>query len=135
MTLVLTTTYATSQTNNAMSPAAKDFSSCELEPIVGTAAGATPTTLKTVASQQVYALDFLEDLRRKYPHQPIFLQAVEEMAVSLVDLFEDPDKGDFYKRTFIIMTEPERAISFRVPWMDDSGIMQINRGWRIEFNR
>jgi len=76
-------------------------------------------------------LEFLEDLRRKYPHQPTFLQAVEEMARSVSDLLDDP----FYRRCFEIMTEPERTISFRVPWTDDQGHMRYNRGWRVEFSR
>ena len=80
-------------------------------------------------------LDFLDDLRQKYPHQPTFLQAVEEMALSISDLFDDSDEGDFYKRAFLAMAEPERVISFRVPWMDDQGRLQFNRGWRVEFNR
>ncbi len=72
----------------------------------------------------------LADLRNKYAHQPTFLQAVEEMALSIQDLLDEP----FYREVFHVMTEPERAISFRVPWMDDNGKMQYNRGWRIEFN-
>ena len=89
----------------------------------------------TTVSNDSSPLAFLEDIRRKYPHQPTFLQAVEEMAVSLIDLFNDTENGEFYKRAFVTMTEPERAISFRVPWMDDNGRIQINRGWRVEFNR
>jgi len=77
-------------------------------------------------------LGFLDDLRRKYPHQPTFLQAVEEMALSLLPLFEDPDQGTFYKRAFLAMAEPERVIAFRVPWEDDQGRMHFNRGWRVE---
>ena len=73
-------------------------------------------------------------LRLKYPHQPTFLQAVEEMVLSLGDIFDGPD-GEFYQRAFSAMTEPERIISFRVPWMDDEGRLQFNRGWRIEFSR
>jgi glutamate dehydrogenase (NADP+) len=80
-------------------------------------------------------LTFLNDLRSKYSHQTTFLQAVEEMAVALMPLFEDPKEGDFYQRAFLTMAEPERTISFRVPWMDDSGKLQFNRGWRVEFNR
>ena len=76
----------------------------------------------------------LADLRSKYPHQPTFLQAVEEMALSLKDLFEDPIDGAFYQKAFAVMTEPERIISFRVPWMDDQGVMYYQRGWRVEFN-
>jgi len=80
-------------------------------------------------------LDFLDDLRQKYPHQPTFLQAVEEMALSISSLFTDPEQGAFYQRAFLAMTEPERAISFRVPWEDDAGNMHYNRGWRVEFSR
>eukprot|EP00934_Nitzschia_sp_Nitz4_P002911 Nitzschia sp. Nitz4//scaffold8_size234185//158013//159445//NITZ4_001278-RA/size234185-augustus-gene-0.247-mRNA-1//1//CDS//3329559869//2901//frame0 len=79
-------------------------------------------------------LSFLDDLRRKYSHQPVFLQSVEEIAVALTPLFQDEKKGDFYKKAFVTMTEPERAISFRVPWEDDQGNMRYNRGWRVEFN-
>jgi len=77
---------------------------------------------------------FLNDLRRKYQHQPVFLQAVEEMAIALEPLFADPQKGEFYQRAFVVMTEPERTISFRVPWEDDAGNMRFNRAWRVEFN-
>jgi hypothetical protein len=80
-------------------------------------------------------LDFLDDLRVKYSHQPTFLQSVEEIAVSLLPLFEDSVNGAFYKKAFVAMTEPERTISFRVPWMDDEGNLQFNRGWRVEFSR
>jgi hypothetical protein len=78
---------------------------------------------------------FLGGLRRNYQHQPVFLQAVEEMAINLEPLFSDPTHGEFYQRAFVVMTEPERTISFRVPWEDDEGNMQYNRGWRVEFNR
>ena len=80
-------------------------------------------------------LDFLEDLRKKYSHQPTFLQAVEEMAMALLPLFQDEKDGAFYQRAFLAMAEPERVISFRVPWMSDDGKMHVNRGWRVEFSR
>lgn len=73
----------------------------------------------------------MDDLHQKYHHQPLFLQAVQEMILSIKDLLEDP----LYCQAFAIITEPERTISFRVTWMDDRGTLQINRGWRIEFNR
>eukprot|EP00978_Attheya_sp_CCMP212_P013032 scaffold32527_cov55-Attheya_sp.AAC.1 len=92
-----------------------------------------PTT-KTNTDTAIDTMDFLNDLRSKYAHQPTFLQSVEEMAVSLEPIFSDPEKGDFYKRAFVVMAEPERTISFRVPWMDDAGEMRFNRGWRVEFN-
>ncbi|KAL7518718.1 hypothetical protein ACHAWX_003527 [Stephanocyclus meneghinianus] len=78
--------------------------------------------------------DFLDDLRAKYSHQPVFLQAVEEMALAIEPLFHDSVNGEFYKRAFLYMTEPERMISFHVPWMDDAGNLQVNRGWRVEFS-
>jgi len=104
-----------------------------------TTMGGLSTPFKTTSTKEDHAahdtpastLDFLESLRQKYNHQPTFLQAVEEMALSLSDLMEDP----FYRRAFEVMTEPERTISFRVPWMDDQGHMHYNRGWRVEFSR
>jgi len=96
--------------------------------------GTTTTTTSVVDQKHGLTLSFLDELRLKYPHQPTFLQAVEEMALSLVDLFQDPEQGEFYKRAFLVMTEPERIISFRVPWTDDQGQIHINRGWRVEFN-
>merc|ERR1711957_323760 len=69
----------------------------------------------------------------KYGHQPTFLQAVEEMALSLKPLFEG-EKGDYYKRAFVAIAEPERTLKFRVSLMDDAGNLQFNRGWRVEFN-
>lgn len=80
-------------------------------------------------------LAFLNDLRTKYANQPTFIQAVEEMASNLIPLFEDPNLGDLYKRSFVALAEPERTISFRVPWEDDQGKIHYNRGWRVEFSR
>lgn len=81
------------------------------------------------------ALDFLQPLYEKYPHQPIFLQCVHEVALSLLPLFSDSnEEGAFYKRAFLSMAEPERIIGFRVPWEDDHGNLQFNRGWRVEFS-
>jgi hypothetical protein len=82
-------------------------------------------------------LTFLDPLREQYAHQLVFLQTVEEMAHSLLDsgIFDDPRDGEFYRRAFVAMTEPERVIAFRVPWTDDAGNLRFNRGWRVEFNR
>lgn len=74
----------------------------------------------------------LADLESKYAHQPTFLQAVSEMALSIQDLLHE---NDFYRHAFAVMVEPERTVAFRVPWMDDRGKMQCNRGWRVEFSR
>jgi glutamate dehydrogenase (NADP+) len=87
-----------------------------------------------VKPQEHHKLDFLSDLNHKYGHQPVFLQCVQEIAVSLLPLFDDPENGDFYKRAFLTMAEPERCISFRVPWVDDQGKSRVNRGWRVEFS-
>jgi hypothetical protein len=78
---------------------------------------------------------FLNDFKAKYSNeQPTFIQAVEEMALSLSTLFNHPTKGALYQNAFRIMLEPERIISFKVPWMDDNGTLQINTGYRIEFS-
>jgi hypothetical protein len=96
---------------------------------------ATNTIMTANSNNDCSKFDFLDDLRSKYPHQPVFLQAVEEMALAIEPLFHDPVNGDFYKRAFLYMTEPERMISFHVPWMDDEGNLNVNRGWRVEFSR
>jgi hypothetical protein len=97
----------------------------------------TDIHIKTTMNPQEknHGFAFLDDVREKYSHQPTFLQSVEEMAFSLEPLFKDPEQGDFYKRAFVAMTEPERTISFRIPWEDDNGEMHFNRGWRVEFSR
>ena len=78
---------------------------------------------------------FLIDFKKKYSkEQPTFMQAVEEMSLSLSSLFSHPTKGQFYQNAFRIMLEPERIISFKVPWMDDNGTLQINTGHRVEFS-
>ena len=92
--------------------------------------GTNPTTTENIEDD-----DFLASLKNKYAHQPTFLQAVEEMTESLAPLFADEVNGEFYKRAFLVMTEPERTISFRVNWTDDKGRIQTNRGWRVEFSR
>lgn len=90
------------------------------------------TCLLPVAGSNKNLDAILADLQKKYAHQPTFLQAVQETALSLQDLLEE---NGFYRQAFAVMTEPERTISFRVPWMDDRGQLQYNRGWRVEFSR
>ena len=73
----------------------------------------------------------LSHVKARDPDQPEFHQAVEEILETLAPVFEkDPRFYDVFKK----MTEPERVIIFRVPWLDDSGIEQINRGFRVQFN-
>src|SRR6056297_1269285 len=66
-------------------------------------------------------------------NEPEFLQTVEEVFKSLKPVLEQNDK---YVKANILerITEPERQIAFRVPWVDDEGNIQVNRGFRIEFN-
>jgi glutamate dehydrogenase (NADP+) len=76
----------------------------------------------------------LDGFKHKHPHEPTFLQAVDEMSLSLASLFSHPTKGSYYQNAFRIMLEPDRIISFKVPWMDDKGTLQINTGYRVEFS-
>ena len=69
----------------------------------------------------------------KNPAQPEFLQAVEEVAQSLAPVLERHPEYR-HAKIFERMVEPERVIMFRVPWVDDRGDIQVNRGFRIEMN-
>ena len=75
----------------------------------------------------------MSEVKAKNPVQPEFHQAVEEVAESLVVVL---DKHPEYKSAKVLerIIEPERVILFRVPWVDDQGEIQINRGFRIEMN-
>ena len=75
----------------------------------------------------------LVDLKAKNPSEPEFHQAVEEVAESLEPVFE---KHPEYRTAKILerCVEPERVLMFRVPWLDDQGDIQINRGFRVEMN-
>jgi glutamate dehydrogenase (NADP+) len=77
--------------------------------------------------------EFMDKVAAANPAQPEFIQAVHEVAEKLIPFIEENPK---YKESKILerMVEPERVIMFRVPWMDDDGKAQVNRGYRIEFN-
>ncbi|MBP7552212.1 MAG: NADP-specific glutamate dehydrogenase [Spirochaetes bacterium] len=77
--------------------------------------------------------DFMNMVKVKNPGEKEFLQAVEEVVTSLAPFI---DKNPKYKKFKILerMVEPERVIMFRVPWVDDKGEIQINRGFRIQMN-
>ncbi|MCE4563306.1 NADP-specific glutamate dehydrogenase [Maribellus sp. CM-23] len=77
--------------------------------------------------------EFIENLTRRTPGENEFHQAVEEVIGSVWDFYE---KNPRYQKAKILerMCEPERVIMFRVPWVDDRGEVQINRGYRVEFN-
>jgi glutamate dehydrogenase (NADP+) len=76
---------------------------------------------------------FMENVVAKNPSEQEFHQAVEEVVESIWPVL---DKRPEYRKAKILerVTEPERVIMFRVPWVDDSGEVQVNRGYRIEMN-
>lgn len=76
---------------------------------------------------------FMEELIIKNGNEPEFIQAVEEVAETVIPFIE---KNTKYKTAKILkrIVEPERVIQFRVPWIDDAGEPQVNRGYRVEFN-
>jgi glutamate dehydrogenase (NADP+) len=76
---------------------------------------------------------FMDGVRAKQAHESEFLQAVEEVAAAVIPFIADRPQ---YKSAKILerMGEPERTIMFRVPWLDDKGEIQINKGFRVEFN-
>ena len=80
-----------------------------------------------------YVESVLSSVVARNPNEPVFHQAVKEVLESLAPVFERHAK---YERHAILerVTEPERTILFRVPWVDDKGNIQVNKGYRIEFN-
>ncbi|MBT6745279.1 MAG: NADP-specific glutamate dehydrogenase [Flavobacteriales bacterium] len=77
--------------------------------------------------------EFMANVKAKNGHETEFLQAVEEVAETVIPFIE---KNPKYKAAKVLerITEPERVIMFRVPWLNDKGETQINRGFRVEFN-
>ena len=80
-----------------------------------------------------YLKGVLADLERRSGNEPEFLQAVTEVLESLEPVIESDPK---YEKNGVIerIVEPERAILFRVSWVDDNGKVQVNRGYRVQFN-
>jgi len=76
---------------------------------------------------------FLDLVRERNGHEPEFLQAVQEVAETVIPYIVE---HDIYhgKNILLRMVEPERAITFRVSWVDDQGEIQVNRGYRIQMN-
>ncbi|HXJ98693.1 MAG TPA: NADP-specific glutamate dehydrogenase [Gelidibacter sp.] len=76
---------------------------------------------------------FLNYVEKNNSHEPEFLQAVHEVAETILPFIEANPK---YRGKMLLerMVEPERTIIFRVPWVDDKGNIQVNRGIRVEFN-
>jgi len=80
-----------------------------------------------------YVNEVLEGLKRRNSDQPEFIQAVTEVLESLRPVI---DANPVYEKAALLerLTEPERIVMFRVPWVDDSGTVRVNRGYRVQFN-
>jgi glutamate dehydrogenase (NADP+) len=76
---------------------------------------------------------FMDLVKQRNHHEPEFLQAVQEVAETVIPYIV---KNDIYhgKNILLRMVEPERLISFRVSWVDDTGEIQVNRGYRVQMN-
>ncbi len=80
-----------------------------------------------------FLLGILEDVKKKDSNEPEFIQTVTEVLESLEHVVEqrpELETSGLFER----LVEPERQIIFRVPWVDDSGKVQVNRGFRVQFN-
>ena len=77
--------------------------------------------------------DFMNMVAAKNVGETEFLQAVEEVAEAIIPFMQENTK---YNNKMLLerMVEPERILIFRVPWLDDNGVTQVNRGYRVEFN-
>ena len=75
----------------------------------------------------------MQDLEHRHPGEPEFLQAVREVLLSIEDIYNQHPE---FERAKLIerMVEPERIITFRVPWTDDKGEVHVNIGYRVQFN-
>ena len=80
-----------------------------------------------------YVQKVLADVKAKNANEPEFIQAVEEVLSTLAPVLEANPQ---YEKAAILerMVEPERVVMFRVPWVDDNGVVQVNRGYRVQFN-
>ena len=77
--------------------------------------------------------EIMAQLERKHPGEAEYLQAVKEVLISIEDVYNQHPE---FERAKIIerLVEPERIITFRVPWVDDKGEVQVNIGYRVQFN-
>lgn len=80
-----------------------------------------------------YVQRVMNNLQDRYAYEPVFLQAVQEVLQSLQAVL---DRNPQYERNKILerIVEPERTISFRVQWVDDSGQVQVNKGFRVQYS-
>jgi glutamate dehydrogenase (NADP+) len=73
----------------------------------------------------------LKQIKQRDPNEREFHQAAEEVLTSLIPILEREPK---YEKILPLIVEPERVLMFRVPWVDDNGVIQVNRGYRVQFN-
>jgi len=79
------------------------------------------------------AHDLIEQVKVKNPNEPEFLQAAEEVIENIIHLLEANEQ--YLKQNIVQrLTEPERTIIFKIPWVDDNNEIQVNRGFRVQFN-
>ena len=81
-----------------------------------------------------YTEEVYERVVAQNPNEPEFHQAVKEVLDSLKVVIDKNEEK--YRKLSILerLVEPERIISFRVPWVDDKGVVQVNKGYRVQFN-
>lgn len=93
----------------------------------------TTSTAQELEAAQAYVNEVYEAVKKRNPGESEFHQAIKEILDSLVPVFAQNPK---YKEHAILerIVEPERLITFRVPWVDDQGKVQVNRGFRVQFS-
>jgi glutamate dehydrogenase (NADP+) len=82
---------------------------------------------------KTYSQRVIDELKERYADQPVFIQAAEEVLSTLqpaLDAHPEFEEAALLER----LVEPERVLMFRVPWVDDEGKVQVNRGFRVEYN-
>jgi glutamate dehydrogenase (NADP+) len=97
------------------------------------ALGVAVKSLGKATSAKEYVHEVIQEIRAKNPAEPEFHQAAQEVFESLTPVL---DRHPEYRSAKLLerIAEPERVVMFRVPWMDDRGDVQVNRGFRIEMN-
>jgi len=95
--------------------------------------GTTNMTPKSHPKAEQIADEIMSEVDERNPHEPEFLQAVREVVESVAMVIER--RPEYHEaRILARLIEPERVIQFRVPWVDDNGRVQVNRGWRVQFS-
>lgn len=89
--------------------------------------------MSSVYERHVDLPRFMEGVKKRNAHQPEFVQAVQEVAEDIFEFIED--KEEYHEAQILRrIAEPDRVVSFRVCWEDDSGCIRVQRGWRVQNN-